>query len=236
MKENKKLKTLLKISFLLVSALIFLALTKIKIWPILGLKSRFSLSVFFGPTFASVFGIWLGTLTIVFTHLIGLSLGIYKMAALKDVFIFFPIIFAGIYFSRTFKSDKKQVIIPLACIFFFIIHPIGRTVWFYSGFWLVPIIVSLFKDNLDRILKIPLFRVYGYSLGAAFTDHAVGSVIYLYIFSIPAHFWIAAIPLTLIERLTIAGGIEFSYFFEKEAIAVLDKLPIFLRAKELIFE
>jgi hypothetical protein len=197
---------------------------------------KFSLSVFFGPTLAGIFGINYGTGIIILTHLFGLLLGIYKIKAIKDFFTFFPIIFAGIYFSRIFKGEKKLILIPSICILLFVLHPIGRTVWFYSGFWLIPIFISFYKEKLDKILKFPIFKIYGYSLGAAFCDHALGSVIYLYLLNIPSHFWISAIPLTIIERLIIAGGIEICYLFERALIEILEKTPIFIEFKKLAFQ
>jgi hypothetical protein len=231
-----KIKKFLKISIFPLFSLLFLALTKIKFAPIIGTKMKFSLSVFFGPTLGRIFGINYGTGIIILTHLLGLLLGIYKIKAIKDFFTFLPIIFAGIYFSRIFKGEKKLILIPSTCILLFILHPIGRAVWFYSGFWLIPIFISFYKEKLDKILKFPIFKIYGYSLGTAFCDHALGSVIYLYLLNIPSHFWISAIPLTIIERLIIAGGIEICYLFEKALIEILAKTPIFIEFKKLAFQ
>jgi hypothetical protein len=231
-----KIKKILKILISPLFSLLFLVLTKIKFAPILGTKMKFSLSVFFGPTLAKIFGINYGTGIIVLTHLIGLLLGIYKIKATKDFFTFFPIIFSGFYFTKIFKGERKLILLPSICIFLFICHPIGREVWFYSLFWLIPILISLFKENLDKFLKIPVFKIYGYSLGTAFTDHAVGSVIYLYLLKIPANFWVQAIPNTILERLLIAGGISFFYLFELALIKLLEKIPFFVRLKSLVFE
>ena len=239
-----KTKTISKIIFALLSSFLFLYFTKLKFGPILGTQMKFSLSVFFGPTLAKIFGATYGTSTIILTHIFGLIAGIfwptsrfvYKIKALKDYFTFLPIIFAGIYFSRIFKGNKKMIIIPLICIFLFVINPIGRTVWFYSGFWLIPIIISLFKDKLDKIFKFSVFKVYGYSLAAAFIDHAIGSVIYLYLLKISANFWVEAIPMTMIERLMIAAGIELCYFAELVIIKVFGKIPFLSKIKNLIFQ
>jgi len=239
-----KTKTIFKIIFTIFSSLLFLYFTKIKFGPILGTNMKFSLSVFFGPTLAKIFGVTYGTSTIILTHVLGLLAGIfwpgsrfiYKIKAVKDYFTFLPIIFAGIYFAKVFKGNKKLIIIPLLCILLFLINPIGRTVWFYSGFWLIPIIISSFKDKLDKLFKFPIFKIYGYSLGAAFVDHAIGSVIYLYLLKIPANFWIEAIPMTIIERLMIAAGIELFYLAELVIIKVFGKIPILSKIKNLIFQ
>jgi len=237
-------KRVFKIVFTILSSLLFLYFTKIKFGPILGTSMKFSLSVFFGPTLAKMFGVAYGTSTIILTQILGLVAGvfwpgakyIYKIKALKDYFTFFPIIFAGIYFSRIFKRDKRLIVIPLICILLFVLNPIGRTVWFYSAFWLIPILISLFKEKLDKILRLPLFKIYGYSLGAAFVDHAIGSVVFLYLLKIPANFWIEAIPMTIVERLMIAAGIELFYFAELVVIKAFSSIPFLTKIKNLVFE
>lgn len=231
-----KIKKIIKILLSLISSVLFFLFTKIKISPILGTKSKFSLSVFFGPTISKIFGIEFGTGIILFTHFFGTLFGLYKIKATKDLFTFFPIIFAGLYFAKIFKGEKKLIFIPLTCIILFIFHPIGKTVWFYSAFWLIPILISLFKEKLDKVLKIPIFQVFGYSLGSAFVDHAIGSVIFLYFLKIPSKFWIEAIPFTIIERILIAAGIEFCYFAEKLILKILEKIVFLLKIESLVFE
>jgi len=230
-----KIKKIFKIPFILLFSLLFLLLTKVKFGPILGTKMGFSFSVFLGPTFGKIFGIGWGTGVIVLTHLTGIALGLYKLETIKNIFTFLPIIFAGIYFSKIFKGEKKLIFLPALCILFFILHPIGRTVWFYSGFWLIPISISLFKEKLDKLFRLPVFKIYGYSLGSAFVDHAMGSVIYLYLLNIPAHFWIQAVPLTIIERLMIAGGISFCYSAQLLFIKVFQKASVFAKLRKLVF-
>lgn len=230
------IKKIIKISLSPLFALLFLTLTKIKFAPILGTKSKFSLSVFFGPTLAKIFGINYGTSIIVLTHLIGLTFSVYKIKTTKDIFVFFPIIFSGFYFAKIFKNEKKLIIIPLICILLFVFNPIGNQVWFYSGFWLIPILIVLFKERLDKIFKFPVFKIYGYSLGSAFVDHAIGSIIYLYFLKIPPHFWVEAIPHTILERLLIAGGISFFYYIEIIFIKLLEKIPFLAKLRYLVFE
>jgi len=229
-------KKIFKFILAALSSVLFFIFTKIKFGPILGTKMRFSISVFFGPTLGKLFGINYGTGIIVLTHLAGAALGFYKFRAIKDFFVFLPIIFAGIYFSRIFKNKKKLIFIPALCILFFLFHPIGRSVWFYSGFWVIPILISLFKDKFDKLIHFPIFKVYGYSLGSALVDHGVGSVIYLYLFNIPAHFWIEAIPFTIIERLMIAGGISTCYFAELLLIKIFQEAEIFSKLRKFVLE
>lgn len=231
-----KIKKGFKISFAILSSLFFLAFTKIKFGPILGTNMKISISVFFGPTLAKIFGIKLGTGIIFLTHFVGIIFGLYKLETLRNLFLFFPILFSAIYFSRIFKNEKRLILIPSLCILLFILHPIGRTVWFYAGFWIIPILISISKNKLDKIFRFSLFKIYGYSLGSTFVDHAVGSVIYLYFLNIPAHFWTEAIPLTITERLLISGGITIFYFAELLFIKAFKKALYYSKLKKFVFE
>jgi hypothetical protein len=93
-------------------------------------------------------------------------------------------------------------------------------------FWITPILIAIFKPNIDNLIKNQAWRVYAYSLGSALTDHSVGSIIYLYLLNIPAEFWIQAIPFTLIERMIIAAGITLSYFATKAVMSLLHQVKI----------
>jgi uncharacterized protein YacL len=130
----------------------------------------------------------------------------------------------GIYFTKMFKGDRRLIIVPALSILLFLIHPIGREVWFYSLFWTISLLIAVFKPRIDRLLKNHLAQVYAYSLGSAFTDHAIGSITYLYLMNIPAEFWIQAIPFTIVERLIIAVGISFFYFAIKLSIMVMQRV------------
>lgn len=235
-KISMRVKKILKAPLAILVSILFLVFTKIKFGPILGTKMKFSISVFLGPTFGKVFGIGFGTGIIALTQIFGILFGFYKAENLKHILVFLPIISATFYFGKIFRNEKKIIIFPLFCIIFFIFHPIGKKVWFYSLFWLIPIIISLFKEKIDKILRLPFLKVFGYSLGTAFVDHATGSLVYLYLLNIPAHFWIKAIPFTIIERLLIASGISLCYFAEIILIRVFERAKIFQKAMEVIAE
>jgi hypothetical protein len=82
----------------------------------------------------------------------------------------------------------------------FIIHPVGAQAWYYSLYWLIPVAASLLPENL-------LLR----SLGATFTAHAVGGVIWLYTLPSTPGFWTALIPVVAFERIVFAAGIAASF-------------------------
>lgn len=234
--RNVNLKTrflllLPKIMFSVLFAALFMVLTKIKFWPIFGTESSFSFGVMFGPVISRFLNAYWGTSVIMLTRIIGFATGYYKMGDIGNMpkFImswltFLPIMIGGIYFTKMFKGDKRLIVIPALSILLFLLHPIGREVWFCSLFWTIPLLIAFLKPRIDGLLKNHLAQVYVYSLGSAFTDHAIGSITYLYLMNIPAEFWIQAIPFTIVERLIIAAGISFFYFAIKLSIMVMQRV------------
>jgi hypothetical protein len=235
-KKLEKKILILKTFFAILFASLFIVLTKVKITPIIGTESKFSASVMFGPVISKFIGIGFGSGSIIGAHIFGIIFGIYKIKSLLSFFTFAPIIFAGIYFAKIFKSEKKIILFPLISIIAFILHPIGREVWFYSLFWLIPITISFGERIISNYVKNNLIKTYIYSLGTAFVDHSIGSILFLYFLNIPKEAWITAIPLTMIERLIIAAGITFSYFSILAAIKVLKEISAAIGISERILE
>lgn len=222
MKKNKQL-LIPKIFFMILFACLFIILSKAKLTPIFGTDTNFSASVFFGPIIARLIGIPFGIGAIFLAHIVGWALKLYTIKSALSLLVFMPILWGGIYFTRMFKGDKRLVLLPIVCMIAFILHPIGRTVWYYSLFWLIPIFITKFKKPIDKLLKREVLKIYSYSLGTAFVDHSVGSVIYLYFMKIPAKFWIMAMPFTIVERLIIAGGITFTYLAMRKPLEIMQK-------------
>lgn len=215
-----------KVLFSLLFATLFIVLTKTKMFPVLGTEFNFSMGVMFGPALGGLLGVNLGVATILLSQLIGSAIGLYQIKNTLSLLVFAPILMGSIYFSRSFRGDRKLVAIPALCMVLFLLHPIGREVWYYSLFWLVPIVIMRYKDRIDGVLRHPIARTYSYSIGTAFVDHSVGSVVYLWFLSIPAQFWIASIPLVIMERLIIALGITFSFHSVKAAMKALQEVAV----------
>jgi len=116
---------------------------------------------------------------------------------LVSFFLLFPMAFAAWYFGSK-KIDSALV--GLVCMVLFWLSPVGAQAWYYALYWLIPLGASFFKNNL-----------FARSLGATFTAHAVGSVVFLYAFPMPAAAWIALIPVVAVERFAFASGICISY-------------------------
>ncbi|MFH1095105.1 MAG: hypothetical protein V1728_02725 [Candidatus Micrarchaeota archaeon] len=119
--------------------------------------------------------------------------------------------------SNWTTSRAIQVLVPLACMALFILHPVGAQAWFYSLYWLIPpVVVLALPDNL--FLR---------SLGTTFTQHAIGGVIWLYFVNAmtPAA-WIALIPIVAVERLVFAGGMSACFVLLQAALAEVNSVLV----------
>ena len=145
-----------------------------------------------------------------------------------DLFTFarvLPPIAAGIFFYYYNKKSGlmpkvAHLLIPIAAMALFMLHPaiFGTVAMAYPLYWLIPIAVAF----------LPNFTIFR-ALGATFTQHAVGAIIFLY--TIPAiqepNFWIGLIPIVALERFFFALGITGSY---KLVALAYDKFNFVLRA------
>jgi hypothetical protein len=186
-----------KLAFLALFTIISVVAYQFNFSVILGVPSQnFNFFQFIGPIGAGIFSTVLGVVSVLFVEILNFLItgGAFSTATL---IMFFPMIFAAFYFG---SKSRSRVIVPLICMALFILNPIGMQVWYYSLYWLIPVAAALWKD-----------RLFLRSLGATFTAHAVGSVAFLYAFSIPAGTWITLIPIVAYERLSFAIGISISY-------------------------
>lgn len=100
---------------------------------------------------------------------------------------------AVFYFS---KRNRLQILIPILAIIAFNLHPVGRSVWYFSLFWITPVLCYFVKEK----------SIIAKSLGATFSAHAVGGALWVYAVPLPKAVWISLIPIVIIERLTLAVG------------------------------
>lgn len=126
---------------------------------------------------------------------------------------FFPMLFAVLYFA---KKGKLNLIIPAVAIVAFIVHPIGRDVWYFSLFWTIPIVAYFLRDRF----------LFARALGATFTAHAVGGALWIWTFSLPAPVWDLLIPVVAVERLLFALGITGSFVLVNNLLCFLEKKHI----------
>lgn len=126
---------------------------------------------------------------------------------------FFPMLFAALYFA---KKGRFNLIIPAIAIIAFLAHPIGRTVWYFTLFWTIPIIAYYFRD------RFLLAR----ALGSTFCAHAVGGALWIWTFSLPAPVWNSLIPVVATERILFALGIAGSFLLVNNLLCFLEKKHI----------
>jgi hypothetical protein len=102
---------------------------------------------------------------------------------------------SGVAYKR--HSPLFSFVVPALCMALFMTHAVGSHVFWYSFFWFIPMILHVFvKDN-----------IFASALQSTFLAHAIGSVVWLYIYGLEAQYFVVAAPFVLFERLAFAGGI-----------------------------
>jgi len=173
----------------------FLSL-KVPFSGIYGSSQSFTLFDFLGPSSGLLIGPIFGGLAVFLVKLISVFIN-HQGFDFLTIARFFPMVLAAVYLGT---KSRKNAFIPALCILLFIIHPVGRQAWYYSMYWLIPVLAVFKKERL--ILN---------ALGATFTAHAIGSTIFLYAFGYTPAFWTALIPIVAYERGVFALGIWASY-------------------------
>jgi len=219
-----KLITKKGILFLLIfSVLVFIG-DRYNFSKLVGAENQFfTLFQFFGPIAGAFLGPVVGVLSVLIAEV---ASKIYTNATFDLVTILrlLPMLFAAWYFGT--KKDKISFLVPAAAIALFIMHPVGRQVWFFSLFWTIPIIIKLLPKKYGD-------RVFLRSLGATFTAHSVGGAMWNYIVPMTPAAWTTLIPIVIYERLLFAGGITVSFIALN---TLLDKLDTKTKAEYINVE
>lgn len=209
-----------KVLFVVIFVALGLAISQIPISPIVGSKQSFTPFEFLGPTSGMFLGAWPAAISVFFVKLFNVLIK-HQAFDITTLIRFFPMMLAAIYFGIA-KSKKIILAIPLLCIILFVLHPEGRQAWYFSLYWLIPVVCFFKKDRL--VLN---------ALGSTFTAHAIGSTAFLYAFNLPAPIWIGLIPVVLMERALFCAGIWVFYLainsvldwlVEKKRISILKAL------------
>jgi len=181
-----------KILFSIIFTILGLVAFQITVNKIVGSSQNFTLFEFLGPIGGMFLGPIFGAISVLLVRVLNIIF-FHQQLDFLTVIRFLPMMLAAVYFGL--KQKKTAIIFPI-CIALFLLNPIGRQAWMYSAIWLIPFVATFFKKKL--ILN---------SLGATFTAHAVGSVIFLYAFGLTPAIWIALIPVVFIERGVFTLGI-----------------------------
>lgn len=181
-----------------------------------GSKASFTLFDAFGP----IAGAFLGTIPGVLSVLLMQGANfIWHGANFSDMGMLIrlaPMVFAALYFSRKMPLNA---FIPALAILSFIANPVGREVWYFSLFWVIPIVCYFFQD------RYLLAR----SLGATMTAHSVGGALWIWLVPLPAAVWVGLIPIVIVERLSFTLGIAAAYIAVNSAFSYLNRVQSFYR-------
>lgn len=199
------------------TALVFIG-NKINFSALVGDKNQFfTLFQFFGPIAGGFLGSVFGIIAVLFAELIDFFVS-GKEVMLLNILRLMPMLFAAYYFGS--KKRNLSVIVPIIAIAAFVLHPVGRQVWFFALFWTIPIIAKLLPQKYSG-------SVISKSFGATFTAHAIGGAIWIWTVPMTAAQWVALIPIVIYERTLFASGIAVSYIALNALMdKVLDKLKI----------
>jgi len=171
-----------------------------------GEKYQFTLDQLFAPTIGAFAGAGIGAGLIIIAN--AAKALVFGISNWFDIARIFTLAFAAYYFAQK-KEDIVSAVVPLGAMALFVLHPVGREAWFFSLFWLIPVVASFYRTNL-------LAR----SFGSTFTAHSIGTVAFLYTFSTTPAFWIALIPIVVVERLLFGLGISASFLVVNQALCL----------------
>lgn len=226
-----------KLLFLILFTIIGIIALQIPVNALAGAKVKFTLFDLFAPISGAFLGSAVGAVAVVVMQAFNLAVhgfaGVQSDSILKfaATLRFLPLIMGVLYFSFaskpfkgvSLKGSRLLLLVPLLSIIAFVMHPIGRSVWFYSLFWLIPLMVWPVRQ------RFLLAR----ALGSTFTAHAVGGAVWIWAFNLPAAVWVSLIPIVALERSIFALGIAASYILVNNLILVLSAKVLFFRTVKL---
>ncbi|MFA5178603.1 MAG: hypothetical protein WC427_03585 [Candidatus Paceibacterota bacterium] len=188
-----------------------------------GQNQTFTFFQFMGPVAGGFLGAGIGVFAVLFAELINFIL-VGKETSIINVLRLLPMLFGAYYFAKNRErllTDKLSVLIPILCMGLFILNPLAQNGWFYSLFWLIPVIAKFLPD-----------RLFLRSLGATFIAHGVGTVVWIYSLSFigtgvfPFEFWTMLMPVAFTERILFATGILVTYIAFNTILSKVDSLNI----------
>ncbi len=177
---------------------------------------------FFGPIAGAFLGGIFGIAAVLGSQILNnILLG--KEWTLITALRLLPMLFAVFYFAYFHKKEKYKtavmVLVPVLAILLFNLHPIGGQAWYYSLFWIIPILAVVGEKLPGKLF----FR----SFGATFTAHAIGTITWIYTVPMTAEQWTALVPVTAYERFAFGLGIALSFVVVNTVLdAVCDKLDV----------
>lgn len=210
--------------------LVFIS-NKVNFSALVGAKNQFfTLFQFFGPVAGGILGPFVGAVTVLIASAADLALRVvtHSSTVVEPVTLLrlLPMVFAAYYFGvRNKGSTAVSIIVPAVAILLFILHPVGRQVWYYSLFWTIPVIAKFLPE-----------RLFIRSLGTTFAAHSVGGAIWVWNVPMTPEMWTALIPVVILERLLFASGITVSFIAANTLLAKVEsKVPLVSVDKRYVF-
>ncbi len=191
-----------KIIFSLLFIVIGYAALQVPLSQLIGSNVRFSVFDFVGPIAGAFLGPIFGVISVALVQTVNLGIHHTHLDTFTEV-RFVTALFATLYFalmSRKYKYSYLSLLVPAVAIVAFWSHPVGRHVWYFALFWLIPII-AYFKRDL----------VFARALGATMTAHAVGGALWIWFVPTTTVYWNNLIPIVIRERFVFALGMMLCY-------------------------
>jgi len=213
MSNIKQYFTKRNILFIVVFAVLGFIALQIPVAQLEGSKAKFMVYDAFAPIAGAFIGSLPGVVAVFLMQFVNFLAHGAVVEDVGTIIRFLPMLFAALYFAR---KGKFNLVIPILAIVAFVAHPIGRTVWYFALFWIIPIVAYFFRE------RFLLAR----ALGATFTAHAVGGALWIWVFALPAPVWISLIPVVALERALFTFGIAGSFIVVNNILAFLEKKHI----------
>ncbi|OGH87515.1 MAG: hypothetical protein A3J93_03225 [Candidatus Magasanikbacteria bacterium RIFOXYC2_FULL_42_28] len=203
---TKNIKHNLLLAILIALGLIIMQIPFTKM---VGVNLKFTLFDFYGPVMGAFLGSIWGVLVVLVMQLVNWAIHGFDASA-GTLIRLFPMLFATLYFA---KKSRAILLVPAVAMIGFWATPEGREAWYYALYWLIPMVAYFWHDKF----------VIARALGATFTAHAVGGVLFAYIIKLPAVAWIGLIPVVWKERGLMAIGIMLTYLAGKKLLELATK-------------
>lgn len=205
--KNLKQKLIPVLTFVVLG---FIAL-QVPINNLAGSGAKFTVFDLFAPVSGAFLGTPLGLAAVFLMQIVNLAFGGFANLDKGVVIRLFPILFGALFFSRVVKKNSAWLLlIPLISIVSFNLNPVGRSVWYFSMYWIIPFLVYPF------VKKSLVAR----SLSSTFVAHSVGGAIWIWAFHLPAVVWQGLIPVIAFERGIMTLGICASYILLNNLMAL----------------
>ena len=137
-------------------------------------------------------------------------LAFFKTISLSFLALCIPGFCASLYWAT--YHYVIRLVLPLACMGLFVVHPVGAQAFVYSLYWLIPVFLYV----------VPQRSLFLNALGSTFVAHAVGSVIWLYTVPMTADMWMGLMPIVLLERILFALGMVIAHRIFSSMFSAID--------------